>query len=239
MAAPLLTNALTQYPLNPLTESGYVNNYAATTDPTATNDASQGFGPGSSWVNVTSNRFWVCMIATIGAAIWYAEGDGVLYTNVSTTPGTQPASTGADIVMDTFSLPAGYFSAARKTAYIQVLANVVANANTKTIKIIVNPTTFTVGSAVVGGTTIASLIAVTTGGGASLVGAITKYGATGSNTQIGMQLDGQWGNTGAIMLSPQALTLTESAAVPVAITINNATTASDSTWWMTQVQAIS
>lgn len=52
----------------------FINNPNATTDPGATNDSSQGYATGSTWTNTTGQRSWVCVNATLGAAVWVQEG---------------------------------------------------------------------------------------------------------------------------------------------------------------------
>jgi hypothetical protein len=39
-------------------------------DPTATDDASQGYSPGSIWINSVSSAVWVNLVSTIGGAVW-------------------------------------------------------------------------------------------------------------------------------------------------------------------------
>src|SRR5215510_10247384 len=50
------------------------NNYAATTDPTVSNDTSQGYEVGSTWVNTTAGRSWTCLSNSTGAAVWVLDG---------------------------------------------------------------------------------------------------------------------------------------------------------------------
>jgi hypothetical protein len=45
-------------------------NYAATAAPTTGDDADDGFGVGSLWHDVTNDRAYVCLDATVGAAVW-------------------------------------------------------------------------------------------------------------------------------------------------------------------------
>jgi len=53
-----------------LRELGVKNNPSATTDPTATDDESQGYRAFSRWVNTTTDEIWICLDATTGSAIW-------------------------------------------------------------------------------------------------------------------------------------------------------------------------
>ena len=44
--------------------------YTAVADPTATNDTTQGFAPGSEWLNTSTLQTWQCISAASGAAVW-------------------------------------------------------------------------------------------------------------------------------------------------------------------------
>lgn len=50
--------------------SGAFNNLSATTDPTTSNDNTQGYSVGSFWINVSLDRIYQCVDASTGAAIW-------------------------------------------------------------------------------------------------------------------------------------------------------------------------
>jgi hypothetical protein len=49
-------------------------NYTATTDPGPSNDSTQSYSVGSTWINTTTKVFYVCLDATAGAAVWQTEG---------------------------------------------------------------------------------------------------------------------------------------------------------------------
>jgi len=49
------------------------NNFAATADPTAANDSTQGYTPGSQWLNVTTQKAFVMMSNAVGAAVWQSD----------------------------------------------------------------------------------------------------------------------------------------------------------------------
>ena len=49
---------------------GGKNNVSATTTPTTTNDASEGYAPGSLWENTTTGRIYICVGNTSNAAVW-------------------------------------------------------------------------------------------------------------------------------------------------------------------------
>ena len=46
------------------------NNFAATANPTVNNDTSQGYQPGSIWINTTTSAIFQMVSATKGAAVW-------------------------------------------------------------------------------------------------------------------------------------------------------------------------
>lgn len=53
-----------------------LNNFAATTAPTATDDENDGYEIGSKWVDTVGEAFYVCVKATAGAAVWSSGGGG-------------------------------------------------------------------------------------------------------------------------------------------------------------------
>ena len=146
--------------------------------------------------------------------------------------GAAPGSTGSDVIVALATVPASAFDVAGRTLDISAIGSCANNGNSKTMKIIVNPTSPEVGSAVSGGTTIASTGALSTNNaGWSLSASIVKTGGAGSNTQSVVQSAGQAGSAALALANPQSLTLTESAAITVAVTIDCATTASDAALW--------
>ena len=54
-----------------------------------------------------------------------------------------------------------------------------------------------------------------------------KYGAAGSNTQLGIHAQAQSGGAVSTLLAPSTITATESGAIFIAITGNATTAASD------------
>ncbi|BCH11942.1 hypothetical protein MesoLj131c_62000 [Mesorhizobium sp. 131-3-5] len=52
----------------------FKNNFAAVSDPAVTDDANEGYQVGSAWVNTASDTAWICVDATVGAAIWTPTG---------------------------------------------------------------------------------------------------------------------------------------------------------------------
>ena len=107
------------------------------------------------------------------------------------------------------------------------------------MKIIFNATTAVVGSTVTGGTTVADTGTVTTnGGGWSVQANVFKYGAAGSNTQIGLHQQCQVGAAVSALLAPQLITATESGSILIAITGNATTTASDIVFNFAEINAM-
>ena len=45
---------------------------SASADPAVTDDASAGYEVGSRWINIAAQKEFVCLSATIGAAVWVA-----------------------------------------------------------------------------------------------------------------------------------------------------------------------
>lgn len=48
-----------------------LNNLSASVSPTVNDDSGDGYQAGSRWVNTTLRHVWVCMDATLGAAVWH------------------------------------------------------------------------------------------------------------------------------------------------------------------------
>ncbi|RWG53332.1 MAG: hypothetical protein EOQ64_24210 [Mesorhizobium sp.] len=65
----------------------FKNNFAAVADPAATDDSSEGYQVGSTWVNTATDTAFVCVDATAGAAIWTATAQ------VGSTQGAPAAHT--------------------------------------------------------------------------------------------------------------------------------------------------
>jgi hypothetical protein len=54
----------------PAAPAGPLLNDGATTDPTTTNDTSEGYSIGSKWINITSGEVFVATDVTLNNAIW-------------------------------------------------------------------------------------------------------------------------------------------------------------------------
>lgn len=244
-----------------------IDNFNATSDPGTGQDNTLGYGVGSIIFNTTAGqlRWWECRDASTGAAKWVFSGAD--YANGGTTPSTEvtvfgggtatlpaegnanrqissaginPGATGADNVLAVYSLPASSFDQALRGLQITAAGSFGATNNNKRVKIIFNPATAVVGSTVgAGGTTIADTGTVTTNGGGWEVAAnVFKYGAGGSNTQIGIHSQAQVGAAVAALLAPSLITATESGAILIAITGNATTVASDIAFNWLEVNAM-
>jgi hypothetical protein len=148
--------------------------------------------------------------------------------------GQSPAATGSDYVLAVMTIPANSFDGQSYPAATNRMATIVANgsfgatANNKTLKIVVNATNPVVGSALSGGTTIATTgVVATNGNGWQIGAAIIKYGAAGSNTQLAVHQSAQVGAAVSALSAPSLLTATESSPITIAITGNAATATSD------------
>jgi hypothetical protein len=137
--------------------------------------------------------------------------------------GINPASTGGDIVLAVYSLPASSFDVANREVQITAAGSFPEGTNTKTVKIIFNATTAVVGSAVTGGTTVATTGAVTTQGGFQLQASVFKTGAAGSNTQLTLHQQSQVGGVAEALTAPQTTAAVESGPLLIAVTGNAAT----------------
>ena len=47
-----------------------LNNFSATSAPTANDDAGDGYSVGSMWINISTNLAYICMDNSAGAADW-------------------------------------------------------------------------------------------------------------------------------------------------------------------------
>lgn len=65
---------------------GYVgkDNFTATASPTTSNDATQGYLPGSQWLNSTGKTSWICLSAAAGAASWFQLTPSTVLTGNTT-----------------------------------------------------------------------------------------------------------------------------------------------------------
>ena len=72
--------------------AGLLHNMAATAAPTVNEDSGDGYGVGSFWFDTTNDQAYVCLDATVTAAVWRRIGtsDWVPYTPTVTGSTTNP-----------------------------------------------------------------------------------------------------------------------------------------------------
>jgi hypothetical protein len=162
----------------------------------------------------------------------------------SGAPLTNPASITNDNVLAVYTLPAGSLSAAGKGLEITAGGNFpLTDTQAKRVKLIWNPTTAVVGSAV--GTNSTSFLlgdtGSTTNAGAAcgwlIQSEVYKYGALGSNTQIAQETGVIIGATHGGCGLAAALTTNESLAIPIAITGNATSSVGDIALYNINIQA--
>ncbi len=145
---------------------------------------------------------------------------------ITAQPGSNPASTGTDVVLAIYTLPASCLDVAGRLLEITACGNAL-NATSKNVKLIVGAINPIVGQTVSGGTTLATTGAITNNGGWMLSAEIVKYGAVGSNTQQAIHTAAQVGSVVSALQAPSGLTLNESAPITICVTGNAATLATD------------
>jgi hypothetical protein len=165
------------------------------------------------------------------------NGEGNIYRLATT--GVSPVSTGSENVLAVYSLPASSFDIAGRGINILAQGAFGATANNKTVQIVFNPTTAVVGSAVTGGTVVATSGVVATNNlGWALEANVFKYGVNGSNTQLCIHQSAQTGGTISPLLAPQLTTANESANILVAFCGNAATATTDITLNFAEINAL-
>ena len=143
--------------------------------------------------------------------------------------------------MAVFSVPANSLDGiSNRGLAITAVGSVANNTNAKRMKIYFNATTAVVGSTVTGGTVIADTGSYTTTGAAGwqINAQVFKYGVAGSNTQLAMHESTQIGATVSSLVTPQALTATESGVILIAITGNATTATTDIVMNFAQINAM-
>jgi hypothetical protein len=73
-------------------DTSYLNNYTATAAPAVTDDLSDGYGPGSFWLDVSANNAYICESNSAGAAIWHQLNGGGGTVSISGTPSAGQAA---------------------------------------------------------------------------------------------------------------------------------------------------
>jgi len=75
--------------------AGPLNKLDATTAPTVNEDSGDGYAVGSIWCDVTADKGYICLDATVGAAVWilagYSDGQAVDAVEAAATTTTTPA----------------------------------------------------------------------------------------------------------------------------------------------------
>lgn len=164
--------------------------------------------------------------------------------NVQTgNPLTNPATITNDNVLAIYSLPANSLSVAGNGLEITTCGNLGNDSQAKRVKLIWNATAAVVGSAV--GTNSTSFLlgdtGATTNGGAtagwSIQSQVYKYGATGSNTQIGQEIGTVVGTIHGGMGIASALTTNESLPILIAVTGNATSSVGDISLYNINIQA--
>lgn len=164
--------------------------------------------------------------------------------NVQTgNPLSNPASITNDNVLAVYSIPAGSFSASGKGIEVTAAGNLGNDSQAKRIKLIWNPTAAVVGSSVATNSTSFLLgdTGSTTNSGSAcgwcIESQVYKYGALGSNTQIGQEIGVIIGSTHGGMGLASALTTNESAAILVAVTGNATSSVGDISLYNINIEA--
>lgn len=185
----------------------------------------------------TTENFTLSQIGSIPSI--FGGGTGVMEESGNLTaqignPLTNPASITNDNVLAVYTIPAGSFSAAGKGLEVQVTGNFpLTDTQAKRCKLILNPTSAVVGSAVATNSTSFLLgdTGSTTNGGVAagwlLAGQVYKYGALGSNTQIGQETASIVGSVHGGMGIASALTNNESISIALAVTGNATSSVGD------------
>jgi hypothetical protein len=243
----------------------FVHNGSAITDPGLTNDNTQGYQPGSMWINTAAGalRTWLCRSAATGAASWqyvgadFANGgngppneatgfgsggtqiaaEGNIFRSISA--GVTCGGSGNDYVLGVYTIPGNSFDIAGRGVCITCQGSFGGNTNSKRVKIIFNPVAAVIGQVVNGGTLVADTGSVlTNGSGWSVQAEIFKYGIAGSNTQMGIHQQAQVAGSVSPLLAPTALTATESAPIIICVTGNPGTLPGDISMNLFEINAM-
>jgi hypothetical protein len=154
------------------------------------------------------------------------KDSGNLNVQVSSA-GINPGGTAADNVLASFLLPANCLDLVGRGLYVTASGSFAATGNNKTIKLLWNPATATVGSTVGAGSSLICSTGVTAqnGGGWLVSGQVFKYGA--ASHQILMNTGTAVGTTHQGTAAPVLATADETTAIWIAVTGNAATAATD------------
>lgn len=164
--------------------------------------------------------------------------------NVQTgNPLTNPATITNDNVLAVYTIPANSLSASGKGIEVTVAGNLGADTQAKRCKLIWNALTAVVGSAVATNSTsflLGDTGSTTNGGvlaGWVIQSQVYKYGAAGSNTQIGQEIGNIIGAIHGGCGIAAALTTNESASILLAVTGNATSSVGDISLYNINVEA--
>jgi hypothetical protein len=171
-------------------------------------------------------------VTQAGSSTASIAAEGNIFRSVVAAPGTNTGANGSDIILALWTLPANAFDGLAGTnrgITITAQGSFGGTGNNKDCKIIIGASGGTVGGVVGGGgTTIADTGVVSTnGGGWSIQANVFKYGAVGSNTQLGIHQQSQCGSVVQALLAPQNLVLVENAPILIAVTGRTTTLTND------------
>jgi hypothetical protein len=174
-----------------------------------------------------------------GASLAPMLSEGNINLQVAAPSGVQPGALAGDNVLAVYSLPGNAFDVAGRGISITAAGSFGGTANNKRVKIIFNPSTAVVGSTVGGG---GSIICDTgtiaqNGGGWQLMASVFKYGAAGSNTQIGIHNQAIV-STAVAPVAPSLTTATEAGPILIAVTGNAASALTDIVFNFLEVNAM-
>jgi hypothetical protein len=149
-------------------------------------------------------------------------GEGNIFLSAGT--GLQPFATGSEVVLAVCTLPPSSYDVAGRGITINALGSLTASGTgtAQRVRIWYNTGSASVAGTVLGtagATIIADTGAVSNSVGAWSIGALVfKYGAAGSNTQVGVHQVAQVGGTAQALTLPTLLTATESSNINIALT---------------------
>ncbi len=161
----------------------------------------------------------------------------------SGNPLTNPASITNDNVLAVYTLPANSLNAAGRGLEITAAGNFAADSQAKRVKLIWGATTAVVGSSVATNTTsflLGDTGSTTNAGVASgwcIQSQVYKYGAIGSNTQIGQEIGVIVGSVHGGCGVASALTNNESLPILIAVTGNATSSVGDISLYNINVEA--
>ncbi len=171
----------------------------STTDPTASDDTTRNFYPGSVWINTISQNIFDCITNAQGAAVWRARWRVLGASGAAASAGANTSEN----TLATITVPANAVGIGG-TIRVSTWWTVTNSANNKTCRIRY--------SGVAG--TIVTTFTATTQPNLKIEGAIQGAGTTSSQTATGFT----FASAGNSAMAAQALTVDTTAATTVVIT---------------------